>query len=122
MAAAHTLLLTQVDGWVAKILGEIVPDEGLTWQTAFQVLPDESDANAWLPILVVYVEMPLNEVQSFYSTNIMPPFVLNEDQLRQSLTAAVMELQGRRMAYLADQNGHVVESEVHVVTDLPTEG
>ena len=122
MAAAHTLLLTQVEEWVAKILGEIVPDEGLTWQTTFQVLPDPGDDNAWVPILCLYVEMPLDQEKSFYSTNILPPFVLNEVQVRLALEAAVTELQARRAAYLADQNGHAPESEVHVVTDLPSEG
>ena len=46
MAAAHTLLLTQVEGWVATILREIVPDEELSWQICFQVLPDPGDAAA----------------------------------------------------------------------------
>jgi hypothetical protein len=93
MAAEHTHLIPKVDEWVPRILREIVPDEELTWEISFQVLPDPAMDDAWVPILIIYVEMPLpSGDNSIYSVTLIAPFSITEDMVRTRLIEAATEL------------------------------
>jgi hypothetical protein len=103
MSAPHTHLTTRIEAIVARLLAEVAPEQELVWQVAFQALPDPSAEGAWVPVVVIYLEVPLREPEtSYYSVGLLAPFRLTEDQLREAVTEAVTALAERRTQYLSD--------------------
>jgi|tagenome__1003787_1003787.scaffolds.fasta_scaffold20812138_2 hypothetical protein len=104
MTSPHTPLLSRIEQMIPPLLAEIAPEVELTWCLAFQALPDEGstpNGPAWMPVLVIYLEVPLGTDNSYYSVSLLAPFRLTEDQLRKALSEAVHELTGRQGEYWA---------------------
>lgn len=97
MAADHVHLLPKINSWIPQVLREIVPDEELSWESSFQVLPDPTIDDAWIPVLIVYIEMPLPSGEtSIYSVTLLPPFGITEDTVRSRIIEGTTELIGRK--------------------------
>jgi hypothetical protein len=97
----HTELVPQVRKWVLDALGLLTPDsEQITWEVGFQVLPDPgSEQDAWVPSLVLYLEVPISAENSYYAITHLSPFVVTEPQLRQAVGDSLGELLSRKAEY-----------------------
>jgi hypothetical protein len=99
---AHTHLLTQVEFWIPPLLEELAPGEKVTWQASFLTLPDPSvEGGGWVPVVCLYLEVPVTAENSFYGTTMLPPFALTLPQVRQAVVETLEQLVKRRDEYHA---------------------
>lgn len=99
MPSAPYELVPLVKEWVGQIVSAAYPDDAAAWGVSLQMLPDPTQEEAWLPVLAIYIELPVVGENSYYGVLMLPPFRIEKEQVRAELEQALADLSDRREAY-----------------------
>lgn len=119
----NAFLTPVLEGWVGAALAEMAPEAGIVWSVGFQTFPDpsEEDSSAWVPTVVLYLELPTELPDArVYSTHFLPPYALTRGLVNATVYELILQMRNRRRQLMkeAKREGEA-EPESPAVQDVP---
>lgn len=104
--ATHANLLPTVELWVSQALKEHAATDKVVWSVVFQAVPsseladDLSSLPGWLPLVVLYLELELEETDenALYAIALLQPYRLTKGQVDEVVSTNITQLRIRRAA------------------------
>jgi hypothetical protein len=110
---------------ITQALKAEAPGEKITWDVSVVAFPDPSagtlldeddadpsEVNAFVPVLLLYLEIPMGETkETVYTSTILAPYAVNKSNVDYAVRGAVKTILTRRDQLLAELTKDLTEAE-----------